>query len=134
MIHLGIDYNVPEGTLVSCPIDGKVSHVMHDHDPIGGWGGRIIIRSEHSNNYLLLAHLDEEGLPLRMEGQPIKKGDPLGIVAKPERNGGWYPHLHAQGINADMVRDPDGYFEALDGYDGWNPEMHSLYPHPGNII
>lgn len=40
--HLGVDYNVPSGTLVSAPRDLTIIHSWKDTSIHNSWGGRLI--------------------------------------------------------------------------------------------
>lgn len=109
-IHLGIDINVPFGTSISCPVDFKVVDIFIDPDNQGGWGGRIIV--ETKNGLVLFGHLEISSASLRLAaGGKNPAGTMLGFVAASTRNGGWYPHLHLQGI--DSIK---SISSTLDGY------------------
>jgi len=48
-------------------------------------------------------------------GDTVKKGTILGYIEKPERNGGWFSHLHLQIMHEEYVkRFPT--FREIDGY------------------
>jgi hypothetical protein len=61
MQHLGVDYNVPSGTLVAAPQACQVVQAWHDPDQNGGWGGRVVVKLRkryRSADYAIFAHLD----------------------------------------------------------------------------
>lgn len=82
--HNGIDFGVPEGTLVYAPHDG-VATVKDDGTT--GYGLQVII--EDAKRRSVLAHLSQS---LVQNGQQIYQGDP---VAKSGKSGmATGPHLH----------------------------------------
>jgi murein DD-endopeptidase MepM/ murein hydrolase activator NlpD len=106
-LHLGIDYNVPAGTEVFSVGDLVVHEVWTDPDQDGGWGGRVILQVVDSHFYVIYSHLDPSLLPGR--GAILKSGERIGLVGRPEVNGGWYPHLHLQCCDGEPPADLDGY-------------------------
>lgn len=117
MIHLGVDFNVPENTLVCLPKTGKLIHSELDEDQNGGWGGKIIF--EIDGLYFIFGHLKHIAHEI---GRTYKEGYDIGHIAGIKSNGGWYPHLHIQCMrqfNAGI----DGYGRAYSGleYDFPNP-------------
>jgi hypothetical protein len=124
-IHLGIDVNMPFGSEVRCPIPFKVEDVFQDPDQNGGWGGRVLIRTEYG--LVIFAHLCLDGL---MYGEQMRVGDEhpantaLGWIDCSDDNGGWFPHLHLQGIK-DIAQ-----MEGIDGYAAYSPDLVDLYPNP----
>jgi hypothetical protein len=120
MHHLGIDYNVPEGTVVRMPVDGRLLLVETDPDQKGGWGGRLIFRVR-DDLYLLLAHFG--GIMVTSVGAMLKKGAYVGTVGDPDHNGNWYPHLHVQCLKT-YDRCCDGY--AAERY----KDLEERFPNP----
>lgn len=112
MRHLGCDYNVPSGTLLASPFDGVVVDVIMDNSE-GGWGSAIAIEIENKD-ILIFAHLS--GMRLHYYLDPIKKGQLLGCTGDKHENGGWYPHLHVQGLRASKFSRENTYFRDIDGY------------------
>ncbi len=82
--HNGIDFGVPEGTVVHAPHDG-VATVKDDGNQ--GYGLYVVI--EDSKRRSLLAHLQETSL---QNGQAVYQGDPIGKSGKSGLSTG--PHLH----------------------------------------
>lgn len=122
-VHLGIDVNVPAGTTIMCPTKFKVIEMFQDPDQGGGWGGRILV--ETPNGLVIFSHLNL--LPFKL-GEQYFQDTALGTVAEPDTNGGWYPHLHLQGLESvKQIGDLDGY--------GQN-SLHNprLYPDPLKIL
>jgi len=135
-IHLGIDLNVPAGTLVLTPLAGEVLHAVPCRALGGGWGGWFVLRAEaprHGADYLLFGHLAHARLP--RPGTRLAAGSPVGRVGMPQENGGWFPHLHLQSLSAEawrqVQRDPD---ELLDGYGYPQPGLARLFPDPAPLL
>ena len=134
-VHLGIDFNVPCGTLVHSPVAGEVIDVFVDKDTEGGWGGRVAVKLDSWKMYgetaLVLGHLAHNGLP--SVGDKIAVGDSLGFVARYPENGDWYPHLHVQW----SVLPPDDlaeYFKDYDGYGVWDIDYKHSHPNPAIVL
>src|SRR5581483_4106920 len=107
-IHVGVDYNVPIGTEVIIPADGILLLAELDVDRFGGWGGRMIFHMEDENSipkYVEFAHMFDMNTQV---GEYYEVGDTIGFVADDLNNGGWYPHLHVQVM--------DAYWPNCDGY------------------
>lgn len=116
LIHLGIDYSVPQGTKVSLPLDGKVFHIMKDPKNNLGWGGRVIWKLPNGL-YLLYGHLKQD-FKLKLE-QSCKSGEIVGEIAGSNENGNWWPHLHVQIMNQNFI---DNYLSNLNSIDGYLPK------------
>ena len=138
MTHLGVDFNVAAGTPVAVPAACTVVGVLRDPDQSGGWGGRVLIRFTHTPRgtgvpYLLFAHLAHDGLP--EVGTTLTLGQTLGVVGPAEQNGGWYPHLHVQGLTQAAV---ERFGTELVGLDGYGParDRHwdSDCPDPTQVV
>lgn len=119
--HVGVDYYVPTGTEVHLPVDAVLMDCAYDPDPCGGWGGKLIFT--HNNGHFLLGHLKEI---VAEPGKRYKAGDVIGVVAEPEKNGGWSPHLHVQCMR-EYNPDVDGY---LSNYSG----IEKDYPNPETTL
>jgi hypothetical protein len=133
--HLGVDYNVPAGTVVSVPRDCVVVHKWTDHELENGWGGRLIVRFSESWQgapFLILGHLAYEGLPEIgahfSTGQPIAR---TGIIAE---NGGWFPHLHVQCCSTDFFNRHASDLENLDGYYLERGYPLDIAPDPSKLV
>lgn len=115
--HLGVDYNVPAGTPVTVPADCTVERAERDPDQAGGWGGVAILRLDAPHGcatHAVIAHLAHARLPAR--GARLRRGAPLAAVGVAGENGGWFPHLHVQLVDAG-----DGPFPPLGDIDGYGP-------------
>lgn len=114
-MHLGIDVNVPSGTPVAVDRQVTVLRVDCDAPEEHGWGTRIIVRVWGSDTILIYAHLAPE-TNVRPD-DILPPGTVIGIVGKPEHNGGWFTHLHVQATTLghygvlleNDLRDLDGY-------------------------
>lgn len=125
-IHLGIDVNVPAGTAVYCPAF-TVLDCLYDTDQNGGWGTRLTVQLK-TGGIVVFAHLDEVFGLRRGTVSDYRHPQYIGEVAVPERNGGWYPHLHLQGLAS---RDQ---LAGLDGYGPDRPDNMALYPNPLKLL
>lgn len=105
VIHLGIDINVPVGTVVRCPRRFQVIQLLYDDQPFG-WGGRAVVKV--GEIYIIFAHLELRNFSV---GCTYERGEDLGFVASSKTNGGWYPHIHVQAFGNRSQLD-----EPLDGY------------------
>lgn len=117
-IHLGIDFNVPAGTAVSFDRSGSIIQVDSDYPDEGGWGTRILFQPDDSGDLFIYAHLDPSVDVSK--GESVSEGKIMGRVGKAPFNGGWFPHLHVQVIEANAV---NGFLEnGLSNLDGYGPE------------
>lgn len=117
--HLGIDYNVPQGTKVHLPVDCELVYAAVDEDRDCGWGGKLIFK--YAKGYFILGHLDQLATELR----PYKKGEVVAIVGDREVNGNVFPHLHIQCMtvyNADV----DGYSHKYAGIEDDFPDPKAM--------
>jgi len=130
-IHLGIDYNVPAGSLVAMPQDGIVFHIMKDPRNNIGWGGRIIWKLNNST-YLLYGHLKQD-IKLKI-GQICKKGEIVAIIGDINDNGYWFPHLHVQIMNQTFIDHYENNLDEIDGYLPKNDAGINNVIDPGSII
>jgi hypothetical protein len=122
-IHVGIDFYLSEYRRVYCPIPCIIEDIYEDKDQNGGWGGRITVRTEYG--IVVFAHLRlfEKTFDLKV-GKYYEAGKPLGDIGASYENGGWFPHLHLQGLkNIDQLN-------GLDGYSGYKDNLIELYPNP----
>jgi murein DD-endopeptidase MepM/ murein hydrolase activator NlpD len=82
--HNGIDFSVPEGTVIYAPHDGVVT--MKDHGD-QDYGLHVIIEDTKRKSWLChLSHTDLKS------GQSIAQGDPIGLSGRSGNATG--PHLH----------------------------------------
>ncbi len=116
-VHLGIDFSVPQGTLVAAPRAATVFLVDDDHDREGGWGPRVFLKLDGEppdDPMLIFAHL--QGIEVT-PGTRLTRGTVFAEVGGPPNNGNWIPHLHVQTIPSDrFVEVLIERFEELDGY------------------
>lgn len=122
-VHLGVDVNVPAWTKVYAPCALRIEECFVDGDQNGGWGERLVAKRENGE-LIVFAHLCETTPIHGGDLCWVNRGDALGFVAPPERNGGWYPHLHLEGLRS---RDQ---LVGLDGYGPARPDNATLYPEP----
>lgn len=133
-LHLGVDYNVPDGTEVALPWKAKIIRVDRDNDRDGGWGGRIIAQPTHeklSDHLFIFAHLSDQ-IAAQVE-ETLNQGSIIGAVGRPEVNGGWYSHLHIQAITkAEFTKAMQNDLADLDGYasSAKRKEMSFKFPDP----
>lgn len=136
-VHLGIDFNVPHGAVVTTPFSGTVIRCDNDHPERWGWGPRVFLESSpkgsdsRANRWIFIfAHLAEISVSV---GDTLAGGATIGIVGKPPFNGDWFPHLHVQQIRADLF---DSYLQtdvwSLDGYGEREaiPSLSHNFPDP----
>jgi murein DD-endopeptidase MepM/ murein hydrolase activator NlpD len=83
--HLGLDIAAPEGTPIRAPADGVVTLVA----PSLFFNGNVVILDHGLGVTTLYAHL---AMFRVIEGQPVHRGDVIGIVGRTGRVTG--PHLH----------------------------------------
>jgi murein DD-endopeptidase MepM/ murein hydrolase activator NlpD len=138
-IHLGVDFNLPTGTVVASPVNGVVVVVDDDFDISGGWGPRVIIqpqtgRPEVDSAVLLFAHLRNVQV---QPGQQVTAGMQIAEIGEAPFNGNWYPHLHLQAIDSEHFK---GLIQSdLSNLDGYAPagdmtELKRRFPDPVAIV
>ena len=133
--HLGVDYNVPSGTLVVSPREAQVVHSWADTSTENGWGGRLILKLNEpwqGAPYLVLGHLAHKSLPV--VGEIFKAGDILAQTGVPVENGGWFPHLHVQCVNEDFFAAHKDNLSLLDGYYLTQGKPYDLAPDPALLV
>lgn len=127
-IHLGVDVYVPIGVPVRCPVPCRVLEVFNDKDNNGGWGTRVTVETDRG--IVVFAHLCHFNNPRGYRvGRKYPAGLWLGLIGTPEQNGGWFPHLHLQGI-----RDKSLLNSNLDGYAKPGQNVKQDYPNPLEIL
>jgi murein DD-endopeptidase MepM/ murein hydrolase activator NlpD len=116
-LHLGIDFNVPSGSLVITPLAGRAIRIDNDHPERWGWGPRVFLEietQEVQRPVLIFAHLAEVSVQV---GDNLSIGTRIGAVGAPPDNGDWFAHLHVQQVRRDVY---DTYLQTdiwqLDGY------------------
>ncbi|MCK5166647.1 MAG: M23 family metallopeptidase [Rhodospirillaceae bacterium] len=83
--HNGVDIAAPKGSVIKSPADGIVALVHQDMF----YTGKTMMINHGLGLSTVYAHMDEIGV---VEGQVVKKGDPIGTVGNTGRTTG--PHLH----------------------------------------
>jgi murein DD-endopeptidase MepM/ murein hydrolase activator NlpD len=132
-LHLGVDFNVPQGTAIATPRNAAVLLVDHDLDRDGGWGQRIFLKlaaESPEDMVLIFAHLQAVSV---VPGMRLARGSIIAEVGGPPDNGNWAPHLHIQTIPSGILSDV--LLERLDQLDGYGPpdnieELRSNFPNP----
>lgn len=140
-IHLGVDFNVPQGTPFSTEYDASVVLVDDDGDMDGGWGQRMFLKpflpvgkEDVVSVVLIFAHL--QNVRVR-PGCAVQAGTVLGEVGGPPQNGNWAPHLHIQALRYDaFARILTEDFDNLDGYGQPDKlaELAVLFPNPLGLL
>lgn len=116
MAHLGVDFNqLPPAQPVTIPCSGIVRHVLLDHSPHNGWGGRVIVECA-DKRFVLFGHLVPNAHHLPKMGDELKAGAEVGLVGSGKINGGWFPHLHLQVMTEAYIAKHKEWNE-IDGYD-----------------
>lgn len=131
-LHLGVDFNVPEGTPVAAGAPGRVVLVDDDGDRDGGWGRRVFLRRTGGDvdRVAVFAHLHAVSC---RPGDLLAEDRPFAEVGGPPDNGNWYPHLHVQLMaTADFETMLGERFRELDGYGRPEdlPELATRFPDP----
>jgi murein DD-endopeptidase MepM/ murein hydrolase activator NlpD len=140
-IHLGVDFNVPQGTPLITEYDASVVVVDDDGDQDGGWGQRIFLKpvlplDECPFPALLLIYAHLQNVVPR-SGQQIRAGTVLAEVGGPPNNGNWPPHLHIQALRYEIFsRILVEGFANLDGYGHPDrlAEYPDLFPNPLDLL
>jgi murein DD-endopeptidase MepM/ murein hydrolase activator NlpD len=125
MIHLGIDITVPVGTFVKVPSSCIVIHIMNDNLQSLGWGSRIVFKLEQEfdgSMYMIYGHLGNINVNV---GDKLEAGDIIGEIGNELVNGGWFPHLHVQLVNPELIKFYP--IEDLDDMDGYCHDLEEDY-------
>lgn len=96
-IHLGTDFWLPAGTVVSALFDGEVVTAVNDAGN-KEYGGLIILKHTTGSFdfFTLYGHLSLASIASKSIGQSIAAGERIGFLGNPQENGNWAPHLHFQ--------------------------------------
>jgi len=131
-IHLGVDVNYGQNCSVLCPVPFKVLEKFQDTDQNGGWGLRVLVETDRG--FVIFAHLmnvtekDDDITEIEV-GKSYEEGTCVGAIGMPHCNGGWFPHLHLQGIrDISLLKDLDGYAKIGE------ENLHVDYPNPLDIL
>ena len=135
-IHLGVDFNVPQGTALVAGFPAGIVVVDKDLDLDGGWGERIILRPEIPGGDLLLIYAHLQNIRVK-PGEHVPVNAMLAEVGGPPHNGNWHPHLHIQAIRHELFENILlTQFDKLDGY-GHPGELEALrasFPDPLPVV
>ncbi len=135
-IHLGVDFNVPQGTALVAGFPAGIVVVDKDLDLDGGWGERIILRPEIPGEDLLLIYAHLQNVRVK-PGDHLPANTELAEVGGPPDNGNWHPHLHIQAVRRKLFEDILlTRFNELDGY-GHPSELEALrasFPDPLSVV
>ncbi len=132
-VHLGIDLWIEAGAPVFAPLDGTVELVANNAAP-KDYGPLVVLRHATGDGtpfFTLYGHLGEQTLAMVEAGQPVQRGQQIGVIGAPPTNGDWPPHLHFQ-IITDMLglgRDFPGV-----AYASGRALWRSLSPDPNAIL
>lgn len=140
-LHLGIDFNVPDGTPVVVPFEGVVLRCDDDTPEMWGWGPRIFIEtlenttSEARERYVyVFGHLTDIQV---QPNQRIYPATTIAMVGAPPTNGNWFPHLHVQKMRGEIYdHNLTIGMEKLDGY-GASADREQLrkdFPSPFSFL
>ena len=96
-IHIGLDLWIKSGTIINCPLDGKV-HSFKNNEGLGDYGPTIILEHTVKNHvfHTLYGHLSLESITDLSVGKSYKKGERLAALGNYSENGNYAPHLHFQ--------------------------------------
>ncbi len=136
--HLGVDFNVPAGTIVALDREATVLKVDNDSPEKHGWGTRVIVLLKGISTVLIYAHLSKKVARGVRHGEFLKPGAFLGLVGESSVNGGWFPHLHVQAVQRDLYyKFLENDLKDLDGYAGLDEDkkvLQELYPDPMQFV
>ena len=106
--HTGLDIASGYGTLIWAPADGVVVHAATA--PVGGLGIYVIL--DHGNGLrTTYGHLQEA---LVLPGQPVRQGEPIGLMGSTGYSTG--PHLHLEAAVGSQRFDPLALIPELAAY------------------
>lgn len=98
-VHLGLDLFLDAGTAVYAPLDGIIHSFGVGESPVGH-GPTIILEHRAGDEgpvfFTLYGRLSADSLDGLQEGQPVRRGQIVGRIGRPDENGGQPPHLHFQ--------------------------------------
>ena len=138
-LHLGIDVNVPAGSVISVAAPARLIHHEQDIDQAGGWGGVSffeLLAPIGDITHFLYAHLRCGG-PLLPLGSQVMPGQAVAVLGTKDDNGGWYEHLHVQALTAQAWAQTGGNLALFDGYAPirYREEgSHPLFPDPWPLL
>jgi 4-aminobutyrate aminotransferase-like enzyme/Ser/Thr protein kinase RdoA (MazF antagonist) len=108
-VHLAVDLFLAPGSPVLAPLRGRV-HSLRDNAARLDYGPTVIL--EHAPEgapafFTLYGHLTADSLSGLFAGMAVEKGQTIGRIGAPPRNGDWPPHLHFQIVTDLLDREGD---------------------------
>ena len=96
-IHIGLDLWAPANTPVYVALDGEIHSYAYNQGE-GNYGPTIIVKHKFDNHEFctLYGHLDLLSFDNLHVGQPLKKGQQIGVLGDESVNGDYPAHLHFQ--------------------------------------
>lgn len=117
-LHLGVDINVPSGTIVAASVEAEVLRIDDDRDENIGWGPRVMLRPRDRNvPVLVYAHLGRN--VCCNVGDLLQPAQVFAEVGSPPTNGNVFPHVHVQAVTRAYFRKL--LTEDFVGFDGYCP-------------
>lgn len=96
-----IDFNMPEGELITCARDGVVERVIQDYADDSPYGSENVVIVKHADGeYSRYVHLKHLGSEVK-RGDNVLRGDPIGHCGK---SGTYLFHLHFDVVNDPSIR------------------------------
>ncbi len=127
-VHAGLDIIMPEGSILSSPLDAVV-HAAGKEEGLGNYGGYIILQhttTDASSYFSFHGHLHSRHLV--SPGESLRAGEAFGKIGGGNDSGGWFCHSHLQIITekaANAGRFFQGYVSAQD-----LPHVKEFFPDP----
>lgn len=100
-VTLGIEVFAPAGETVAAPLPGEVAASGPERDAGRGFRVELRHRTDSARFRTIYRGLSPPNPEIAV-GAVLEAGDPLGVLASPEENGGWPSHLHFM-----VVAEPD---------------------------
>lgn len=91
-LHFGVDFEAPCGTPVHAIADGVVMFV--DADGFGAGPHNLVLDHPGTGYTSLYGHLQNR--PLLIKGEPVTRGQVVGVSGDPDGSCGSRPHLHLE--------------------------------------
>lgn len=131
-IHLGVDFWLPEGTVVHTVMDGEVV-IAENNKGDKEYGGLVVLKHQAKafSFYTLYGHLSPTSILGLVMGQKLQKGDRIGCLGSTAENGNWSPHLHFQVMLSLLGNKKDfpgvAYYRELDTWKSICPDPNALF-------
>ena len=100
-VTLGIEVFAPAGETVAAPLPAEVAASGPERDAGRGFRVELRHRTESARFRTIYRGLSPPNPEIAV-GAVLEAGDPLGVLASPEENGGWPSHLHFM-----VIAEPD---------------------------